>query len=79
MTWISPDCRDGNHRKCNGEAWDEDADDLTDCQCPGCLCQVSPVPVGRRTAVRTCWCGEPTCEREGDHGNRYIRRAAHTD
>lgn len=65
--WISPDCRDGNHRKCNGEAWDEDADDLTDCQCPGCLCHVAPDPHSRRPVGPPCWCGEPTCDGPDQH------------
>ncbi len=43
MVWISPDCRDGNHRKCDGQAWDVDADDVTGCGCPGCVCNVAPV------------------------------------
>lgn len=32
---LSPDCRDGNHQKCNGDAWDLEADGITDCRC-GC-------------------------------------------
>lgn len=31
--WLSPDCRDENHRKCNGVAWDDAADAPTECQC----------------------------------------------
>lgn len=31
----SPDCRDGNHGKCDGTAWDLDHDALTRC---GCRC-----------------------------------------
>lgn len=30
---ISPDCRDGKHRACVGDAWDDDADALTACAC----------------------------------------------
>jgi hypothetical protein len=30
---LSPDCRDGNHQKCDAIAWDERADDTTTCQC----------------------------------------------
>jgi hypothetical protein len=32
-TWLSPDCRDGNHQKCDRAAWDEDKDDGTECGC----------------------------------------------
>lgn len=33
--WISPDCMEGKHRACNGEAWDAHADALAsgDCVC----------------------------------------------
>jgi hypothetical protein len=31
---ISPDCRDGNCGKCDGVAWDLEADAPTDCECP---------------------------------------------
>jgi hypothetical protein len=31
---VSPDCRDGNHGKCNGDAWDLVLDTLLDCYCP---------------------------------------------
>lgn len=30
---VSPDCRDQNHQKCPGDAWDEAHDHGTDCQC----------------------------------------------
>src|ERR1043166_866359 len=30
---LSPDCRDQNHTKCDGVAWDEEADEPTNCQC----------------------------------------------
>lgn len=31
---MDPDCRDNNkHRACTGRAWDDDADELTDCAC----------------------------------------------
>lgn len=33
---LSPDCRDGNHQKCDGVAWDEEKDDFTTCKCPEC-------------------------------------------
>jgi hypothetical protein len=34
---VSPDCRDGNHTKCDGQAWDEDRDELAGCRCKcGC-------------------------------------------
>lgn len=34
MSNLSPDCRDGNCVKCDGDAWDFDADKLTTCSCP---------------------------------------------
>lgn len=30
---LSPDCRDGNHRKCDEKAWDEIEDEPTECGC----------------------------------------------
>jgi hypothetical protein len=30
---LSPDCRDGNCAKCDGNAWDPDKDQITACQC----------------------------------------------
>lgn len=30
---ISPDCRDQNHQKCPGDAWDEAHDHGTECEC----------------------------------------------
>ncbi|WP_269067358.1 hypothetical protein [Brevibacterium sp. CCUG 69071] len=35
----SPDCRDDNHRKCDGQAWDDDTDALASC---GCTCHFDP-------------------------------------
>ena len=35
----SPDCRDGNCRKCDGQAWDETTDALASC---GCTCHLEP-------------------------------------
>jgi hypothetical protein len=32
---LSPDCRDGNHTKCPGRAWNLILDDEVDCDC-GC-------------------------------------------
>jgi hypothetical protein len=32
-TYLSPDCRDGNCVKCDGNAWDREADQLTACAC----------------------------------------------
>jgi hypothetical protein len=40
-TWLSPDCRDGNHQKCDRVAWDEEEDDGTDC---GCECHEEVKP-----------------------------------
>ncbi|GAA2577652.1 hypothetical protein GCM10009862_16200 [Microbacterium binotii] len=31
---IDPDCRDGKHRACLGNAWDDENDKPTDCGCP---------------------------------------------
>lgn len=33
---LSPDCRDGNHHKCNGIAWDDAADLAVECNCQYC-------------------------------------------
>lgn len=33
----SPDCRDSNHRKCDGQAWDDTTDALASC---GCTCHL---------------------------------------
>lgn len=30
---MNPECREGKHRNCWGEAWDLEADDVTDCSC----------------------------------------------
>jgi hypothetical protein len=37
---VSPDCRDGNHQKCTGTAWNLDTDSLEFCRCDvdGCIC-----------------------------------------
>lgn len=31
--FLSPDCRDGNDRKCDLQAWDEINDEPTECGC----------------------------------------------
>jgi hypothetical protein len=36
MTLLSPDCRDGNHKKCDTVAWDVEADDYAGCECSDC-------------------------------------------
>lgn len=33
-TWICPECGQGKHGNCDGWAWDFDADEKTQCQCP---------------------------------------------
>lgn len=33
---LSPDCRDGNHTKCDGIAWDVEADGYAPCECTDC-------------------------------------------
>lgn len=30
---VSPDCRDGKHLPCIGDAWDAEADVPVDCEC----------------------------------------------
>lgn len=30
---MNPDCRVGKHPACNGDAWDFDKDDSTNCTC----------------------------------------------
>ena len=30
---INPECAQGKHDNCTGEAWDDDLDCLTDCLC----------------------------------------------
>lgn len=30
---LNPDCEQGKHRACAGDAWDEVDDELTDCSC----------------------------------------------
>lgn len=38
MIWLSPDCRDNNHQKCDGLAWDDELDETTACHCTDCDC-----------------------------------------
>lgn len=33
MEPICPECRDGKHRNCDGDAWDVQADELANCEC----------------------------------------------
>lgn len=40
---LNPDCRDGKHPACRGDALDDDTDTITDCQCP---CHTTPPPHG---------------------------------
>lgn len=35
---ICPECRNGAHKNCDGQAWDEDHDMLTVCECDYGLC-----------------------------------------
>jgi hypothetical protein len=37
MNLLSPDCRDENHQKCDGTAWNLETDALDACGC-GCGC-----------------------------------------
>jgi hypothetical protein len=39
---LSPDCRDGNHSKCDSTAWDIEADALTTCECRKCEKEGTP-------------------------------------
>jgi hypothetical protein len=60
---ISPDCRDGNHAKCPGDAWDLVLDLAVDCYCFQCVhagrCNhPAPFLVGQGRA----------CVREAGHG-----------
>jgi hypothetical protein len=32
--WVCPECEQGKHGNCDGWAWDFDADEKTQCQCP---------------------------------------------
>lgn len=32
--WVCPECEQGKHANCDGWAWDFDADEKTQCQCP---------------------------------------------
>lgn len=32
--WACPECEQGKHGNCDGWAWDFDADEKTQCQCP---------------------------------------------
>lgn len=34
---ICPECRNGKHVNCDGQAWDDVADELTVCRCPDCI------------------------------------------
>lgn len=34
MTTLSPDCRDGKHRACRGDAWNHTLDEPALCACP---------------------------------------------
>lgn len=40
---MNPDCRDGKHHACRGDAWDNDTDTPTTCKCP---CHAPPSPHG---------------------------------
>ena len=32
--WLNPDCAGGKHPACAGDAWNENADTITSCECP---------------------------------------------
>lgn len=32
---VCPECEQGKHDNCNGDAWDDQADELTSCDCAG--------------------------------------------
>lgn len=62
---VSPDCRDRNHQKCPGDAWDEAHDHPAECECE---CHGGPVgaehfplcPCGACQAVRAARPEPPT-------------------
>lgn len=31
--WLNPECRDGKHRNCGGDAWNDDVDKQVLCEC----------------------------------------------
>lgn len=49
---VSPDCRDQNHQKCPGDAWDEAHDHATDCQCQ---CHTKMIGDPRIEAAARAW------------------------
>lgn len=40
---LNPDCRDGKHPACRGDAWDDDTDAETTC---ACSCHAPSLPHG---------------------------------
>ena len=44
MSAINPDCRDGKHPACNGDAWDDDTDLPAACECSCHSEEFGPVP-----------------------------------
>lgn len=54
--WLNPDCAQGKHHACAGDAWDEDEDEAARCACP-CHHQAtgptdpSATPLGRLLAM----------------------------
>jgi hypothetical protein len=49
---YSPDCRDGNHQKCDGAAWDLNTDALAPC---GCVCHAYDESEAERVECPDCW------------------------
>lgn len=52
--WINPDCRDGKHRACHGDAWDvaRDVPTTCDCECHDWKSAESEAPKPRCGACR---------------------------
>ena len=38
---VCPECRDGKHRNCAGEAWDGVLDKVTVCECTQGVCRTA--------------------------------------
>lgn len=52
--WLSPDCEQGKHDACTGEAWDKEADGPTLCGCCERNHKVADVPEPKHGDVSTC-------------------------
>lgn len=80
----NPECRDGKHRNCNQEGWNEQADEPTDCPCECHSSSTEPLDNPTTEGLCKCWggpctlhaghcCfGADTHEREDEHIVRGI-------